>query len=388
MNEFKPVSTKSRIEVVDALRGFALLGVLLANVPYGSDQVITSNYDMPQTVLNFLLDFLISKKFITIFSILFGFGFYIQMTRAKMKEVNFKKYFLKRMILLFIIGTIHCFVLWNGDIIMAYAFGGIFLLLVRNWSTKKLIILAILFNVLLTGIIYIGNSAFGWQVYDYDYGLDKIYPVTDSFLEYIKINFIMAPWVNFFKDMPITLVYTFGNMLIGMILGKIDFFHVPDRLKKLNNWLIVLGITVGLTASYFFHQLMIGAIELDIPLLWVPFALIVGMLLQSLSYIVIFIKLYRLNIFKTVLKGFKFVGKTALSNYIFQSVFYLIVIFHCTHVFQLFGKISQSETYILALFFFVFQSILSYIWLKRKNQGPLEFIWKKMSYGFKKSDNL
>ncbi len=287
------------------------------------------------------------------------------------------------MILLFIIGSIHSFVLWNGDIIMAYAFGGIFLLLVRNWSTRKLIILAVMFNVLLTGIIYIGNSAFGWQIYDYDYGLNKIYPITDSFLEYIRINFIMAPWVNFFKDMPITLVYTFGNMLIGLILGKIDFFHLPDRLKKISNWLIVLGITVGLTASYFFHQLMIGEIELDIPLLWVPFALIAGMLLQSLCYIVIFLKLYRLRIFKTALRGFKFVGKTALSNYIFQSVFYLIVFFHCTHVFQLFGKLSQKETYAVALFFFVLQSFLSYKWLKRKNQGPLEYIWKKMSYGFK-----
>lgn len=385
MKTFKPISTKSRIEVVDALRGFALLGVLLANVPYGSDQLIISNFDMPQTVLNFLLDFLISKKFITIFSILFGFGFYIQMTRAKKKKVNFKKYFLKRMILLFIIGSIHSFMLWNGDIIMAYAFGGIFLLLVRNWSTKKLVILAILFNVLLTGIIYIGNSAFGWQIYDYDYGLNNIYPITESFLEYIKINFIMAPWVNFFKDMPITLVYTFGNMLIGLILGKIDFFHLPDRLKKLNNWLIVLGITVGLTASYFFHQLMIGAIELDIPLLWVPFALIIGMLLQSLCYIVIFIKLYQIGFFKRIMEWFKFVGKTALSNYIFQSVFYLIVFFHCTNALQLFGKISQAETYILALFFFVFQSLLSYLWLKRKGQGPLEYLWKKMSYSNKKS---
>ncbi len=94
MKTFKPTTIKTRIEVVDALRGFALLGVLLANVPYGSDQLILSNYDLPQTALNFLLDLLISKKFITIFSILFGFGFYIQMTRAKKKEVNFKKYFL------------------------------------------------------------------------------------------------------------------------------------------------------------------------------------------------------------------------------------------------------------------------------------------------------
>ena len=168
MKTFKPVSTKSRIEVVDALRGFALLGVLIANVPYGGEPPITSPFDGP---LDLLMNLLISQKFITIFSILFGFGFYIQMSRAEKKGVNFKSYFLKRMALLFLIGTIHSFVLWHGDIIMSYAFGGIFLLLVRKWTIKKLVILAIVFNVLLTGIIFIGNSALEWRVYDYDYGL-------------------------------------------------------------------------------------------------------------------------------------------------------------------------------------------------------------------------
>ena len=288
------------------------------------------------------------------------------------------------MALLFLIGTIHCFLIWDGDIIMSYAFGGVFLLLIRNWSLKKTVILAAIFNVLLTGIIFIGNSALEWQVYDYDYGLALVQPTTESFWEYLRVNAIMAPWLNFFKDMPITLVYTFGNMLIGVILGKLDFFRLPAKLKKITNALMLSGFSVGLVASYFFHQLMIGELELDIPMLWVPFAIVIGMILQSLGYIALFTKLYQNRFFKRLLAWFKYVGKTALTNYISQSVFYLIVFFHCTHIFQLFGKVSQAEAYAIAISFFLLQALISYLWLKKYDQGPLEYIWKKMSYSSRK----
>lgn len=376
MKTFKPTH-KSRIEVVDALRGFALLGVLFANVPFGGEPPIESVFD---GTLSFLSDLLISKKFITIFSILFGFGFYIQMSRAEQSGVHFKSYFLKRMALLFLIGTIHCFVLWNGDIIMSYAFGGIFLLLIRNWSIKKTIILAVIFNVLLTGIIFIGNSALEWQVYDYDYGLALVQPTTNSYWEYLRVNAIMAPWVNFLKDMPITLVYTFGNMLIGVILGKLNFFRLPATLKKITNGMILLGFTAGLASSYFFHLVMSGELELDIPMLWVPFVLAAGMIVQALGYVALFVRLYQKGFLKKMLQLFKYVGKTALSNYISQSVFYLFVFFHCTNGFELFGKVSRTETYIIALLFFILQSVLSHLWLKRHKQGPIEYWWKKMSY--------
>jgi len=376
MKTFKPTN-KSRIEVVDALRGFALLGVLFANVPFGGEPPIESVFD---GTLSFLSDLFISKKFITIFSILFGFGFYIQMSRAEQSGVHFKSYFLKRMALLFLIGTIHCFVLWNGDIIMSYAFGGIFLLLIRNWSIKKTIILAVIFNVLLTGIIFIGNSALEWQVYDYDYGLALVQPTTNSYWEYLRVNAIMAPWVNFLKDMPITLAYTFGNMLIGVILGKLNFFRLPATLKKITNGMILLGFTVGLTSSYFFHLVMSGELELDIPMLWVPFVLAAGMIVQALGYVALFVRLYQKGFLKKMLQLFKYVGKTALSNYISQSVFYLFVFFHCTNSFELFGKVSRTETYIIALLFFILQSVLSHLWLKRHKQGPIEYWWKKMSY--------
>lgn len=379
--KLQPISKNARIEAVDALRGFALLGVLIANIPVAGPDIITGQWD---TTITFLSHLFIDKKFITAFSILFGFGFYIQMNRAEEKNVNFSQYFLIRMALLFIIGLIHSYGLWNGDIIMSYALGGVFLLLVRKWSIKKLFLSALLFNVLFTGIFFIGNSALGWQIYDYDYALHAEYAITPTFIRYIVINYIMNPWTNFFQDMPITLVFTFGNMLVGLILGKLDFFRLPKKAKKMAWLLILLGGTIGVTSSYFYHKIMTGEIDLDLPLLWVPFVLAAGMVLQSLFYISLFVLAYQHFNFKKILGFFNYVGRTALSNYILQSFFYLILFYHCTHAFQLFGKISMGQTYLIALVLFVLQTLLSYFWLLKYSQGPLEFIWKKASYSMAK----
>lgn len=376
-SHFKPVSSTKRIEVVDALRGFALLGVLFANIPFGGSPPIESVYD---ETIHFLYNFFISKKFITIFSMLFGFGFYIQFSRAQKKVVNFNSYFLKRMALLFVIGCIHSFVLWNGDILMSYAFGGAFLLLVRNFSIKKLIVLAVAFNVVLTGATFIGNSALGWAVYDYDFSMVTELGLTNSYVEYLRMNWITSPWVNFLNDMPLTLFYTFGNMLLGMILGKIHFFNTEGHLKSLRRWFVILGAALGIPASYYFHLLMTGQLELDLPLLWVPFAIIVGMLFQSLAYITLFTELYKVVFARKILSGFKYVGKTALTNYLGQSVFYLIAIYHCTNLFQLYGKLSEPQTYLLAAVFFIMQAMASFYWLKRWKQGPVEQAWRSLSY--------
>ncbi len=379
--EFKPLAKEARIESVDALRGFALLGILIANVPYagfaGDMDVVSGALDSP---LTFLFHLLIDKKFITIFSILFGFGFSIQMKRAASKNIDFTRYFAIRMLLLFVIGSLHTYILWNGDIIRAYALGGIFLLFVRKWPLRRLLITATVLCVLVTGIIFIGNSALEWRVYDYDYALAWELPTTTSYLRYVTINALIDPWTNFRQDMPITLVFTFGNMLIGLIMGKVDFFRLPSKLKKLTTWLIVLGSTVGLAASYVFYKITIGEIELDLPMLWLPFVLVVGMLLQSLAYMSIFVRLYHSKGFNKALRVFNPVGKTALSNYIFQSVLYLFVFFHCTHAFALFGKLTLVETYLLAVGFFVLQTLASYLWLRMRSQGPLEYVWKKISY--------
>ena len=373
---FKPLENKLRIEVVDALRGLALLGVLIANIPFSDQVSFSGRQDSIMTFLHYLL---IDKKFITIFSLLFGFGFYMQYKRVE-KKINFTKYFTFRMLLLFIIGTLHTYILWNGDILRAYALGGILLILFRNWPVKKLVIIAVLFNVVFTGITYIGNSIFGWREYNYDYSFAAELPLTTSYFRYLYLNAVMDPWVNFMKDIPITLFFTFGNMIVGLIFAKIDFFNLPEKLNKFTTIIIIQGLSIGLASSFIYYKVSVGEIEFGLSLAWMPFFLLVGMISQSLMYISVFVRLYQVNPFKRLFHFFTLVGKTALSNYIFQSVFYLVVFYHCTQLFQLFGKLTVSQTYLLAILFFIIQTSISYLFLRNNSQGPLEILWKKWSY--------
>src|SRR5262245_42715353 len=123
MKDFAPVKIQERVQVVDALRGLALLGILLANVPYLDAAAQTS---VPDKVVKAIFHLFIDKKFITIFSILFGFGFYVQLKRAEEKFVDFQSYYIKRLLLLLLIGCLHAYLLWYGDIIRDYAICGIF----------------------------------------------------------------------------------------------------------------------------------------------------------------------------------------------------------------------------------------------------------------------
>ena len=176
------------------------------------------------------------------------------------------------------------------------------------------------------------------------------------------------------------MVFTFGNMLIGLILGKLNFFIYTPETKRQTNYFIALGATFGLTSGYFYHKIMLGELELGISFVWLPFAVITGILLQSMLYISLFIRAFQYPAIQKILKFFNSVGRTSLSNYILQSVFFVLVIFHCTNLFQLYGKITMAQTYLLALVFFVLQTLASYFWLMKHSQGPLETIWKKVSY--------
>ncbi len=377
MKTFHPIVVASRIEVVDVLRGFALFGVLLANVPYDH---IAAEASPINSFLSFFHDMFINRKFITLFSMLFGFGFYIQLTRARQNGINFQWYFIRRMGLLFLIGALHCFLLWNGDIIMTYAVGGILLLIVRDWSVKRLTWLALIFSIVLTGVLFIGNAVLGWQEHTYDFDLVLRHPLAESYLEYVDINFRIASWVNFAQDMPVTLVFTFGNMLVGLILGKLNFFSNLQALGFLYRAFIFLGSTLGLLCSYLFYSVNSGTLELSASLVWLPFFVIGGMMFQTLAYITIFVKMSDVPIFRKVTEWLKYVGRTALSNYIFQSVFYVFVIFKAIHKYGLYNDLSRIEIYFVAVEFFLFMSVISYLWLERNKQGPMEYIWKTLSY--------
>jgi uncharacterized protein len=189
-----------------------LLGILIANIPYADQANVSGNGGAAgqldsDKVLNFLFHLLIEKKFITIFSMLFGFGFYVQLKRAEEKGVDFKSYFLKRMTILLLIGCVHAYVFWFGDIIRDYAICGMFLLIVYKWKPKRVLIVAIVFSLFLTGSVYIANGLFKLQEYPYDTSIAAEFPTTTSYWRYLYINARIDPFVNFIHDSPITLVF-------------------------------------------------------------------------------------------------------------------------------------------------------------------------------------
>jgi uncharacterized protein len=104
------------------------------------------------------------------------------------------------------------------------------------------------------------------------------------------------------------------------------------------------------------------------------------MVLQSLCYVSAFVQLFQHPVMQRVLSIFEPVGRMALTNYLMQTAFYSLLFFSWTHGLRLYGKLSLTETYLLALLLFGCQVVVSCWWLKRYQQGPVEAVWKSLSY--------
>ena len=375
----QPTTIRERITSVDALRGFALLGIILANSPWAGERVIEGSLD---ETMHFLHYFLIQSKFIGIFSILFGFGFYIQFSRASARGVNFNKYFAIRMVLLFLIGCLHAYLLWMGDIIRTYALCGLLILLVKNWPVKRLLWLAVFFNVVLSGVMFIAIGALDMsQYYDFDPSLWEEHTIATSYGRYLYVNYMIDNWRNFVVDMPLTIFFSFGNIVLGYALAKMKFFDpASGHLLKAKRYLVGGGVLLGLPLNYALYLVFAGKLELDLPLLWLPFAACAGILLLSLTYMILFQWTYATVAGKRFLGVFEPVGRMALTSYIMQSVIYVACFYHVLPWFQLYGKLTHTQTWLVAIAFFAVQVVFSKLWLRRFKQGPLEWLWKSAAY--------
>ena len=144
-----PVSGFERIDLIDVVRGFALFGVLLANLVWITTDVVLTDARLSQLptarvdqIVKPLVVFFIDHKFYTLFSFLFGLGFAIQLSRAEERSLNVVALYARRVSILAVIGLLHIAVVWYGDILLVYAVGGFGLLAIRHWNTRLLIILA------------------------------------------------------------------------------------------------------------------------------------------------------------------------------------------------------------------------------------------------------
>jgi uncharacterized protein len=379
-----PISLQERTHIVDVLRGFALLGVLLANFAAWIDnsippKLISAISEPVDILLNHINEIFINNKFITLFAILFGYGFGVVIERLSAKGINQTNFFLRRMWWLFLFGITHlCF--FAGEILHFYALTGIFLLLFRNVKPHTLLKLAFIFIFMATWVVRYFQK-FIIPEYFTDADLLQFYETikNGSILDILSANFSYYQKIFIHQLVNIRDFFDIlGKFLIGYyILRKQVLIHLQEHfplIKKVWRWSIPFAALAILL--YILYEAKITNEKITDYILY-PVRR-VGVLATSLFYATSIIILYLNHKWVKVFDAFRYVGSMSLTNYVTHTIIYLLVLSGIG-----LGKLGiwpLSILWIIAAILYAIQVIFSRWWLSRFRYGPVEWIWRQLAY--------
>ncbi len=387
-----PVSQKNRIEILDVIRGFAIFGILLANIQSWSgykfipfEHMATLPYYNYNEILHYLFMFFIDTKFYALFSILFGIGFYLQFQRHRDNQAPFIATYRKRLAYLMLFGAIHAF-FWSGDILFIYGAIGFIFILFRNLQTQKLLLLSIFlyYSWLLYDIIF---ALYFPQVMNYEHSAYKTYPdisphelvaifQNGNFIEVLQANWhnLYYRYIDLIPSGRLTKVLAL--FLFGYYLMTINYFTTYAKSFKL----FILFFLTGSIFTFFAYEVggSMASFSHDLSNIAYKALAVTGQILLALSYINFLSILYQNLSIQKVLHLFAYVGRMSFTNYLMHTLFgYLIFYpFFGGH----FGTMGLLEITILAFILYIIQVIFSFMWLKYFRFGPLEWVWRSLTY--------
>ncbi|MDP2207732.1 MAG: DUF418 domain-containing protein [Bacteroidota bacterium] len=407
MNEqtlsIRPTQPAERIQLLDVLRGFALFGILLVNMDYFIHPFQTILLPLPETVAGidravaWFVKFIAEGKFYSIFSFLFGYGFTMMMMRSEVNQTNFLPIISRRYIVLFIIGLVHAFFIWVGDILALYSLLGFVLILFRKAKPKTLIIwvivlLAIPLILLLFGAaaIELGKSvpqgreeiekSFAQQEAMYKKDIDRAYEVysTGNFGEIIEQRAYDMRFMSFATIFIGPSV--FAMFLIGMYFGKRQILQNLTSNIQLFKKIFWWGLIIGVIGNFVYATLILPLprFEPTFTLFIASFGQVVGAPALSLFFIAAFALLLNSNQNNNWLNYLAAPGRMALSSYFMQSII-------CTLIFYgyglgLFGKVGKVTGLILVIVIYGSQIFITNWWMKKFQYGPAEWLWRWLTY--------
>jgi len=398
-----PVSLTDRADILDVLRGFAILGILLDNIVgfSGWGFMLQSTRESLNTwpadgLLGLSELSFVNGKFYSLFSLLFGIGFSIILIRNEQRGINPLKIFYRRLSILLIIGAAHLFLLWEGDILFLYAFIGLFLPLFRKCSDKTLLIWAaaliaspILIDVVKV-LLHIKTGAFLETIAQ---SIDKKtgIPIDDNFRNYLyKDGSGWQEWRNwqasgfFYRYSYIIesnrIPKVLGMFLLGFYAGRKMIYtnlenYVP-LLKKIRRWGFIIGIPAGLALAFF---------EIDnkaVPNAWGlldTFFYAIGVIPLSLAYVSAICLQWVKKKGNSKWKWLAPVGRMALTNYLMQTILCITIFYGVGFGFG--GNIGPVIFYPIAIGIYLLQILYSNWWFKYFNYGPFEWVWRQLTYG-------
>jgi uncharacterized protein len=399
-----PVPAMDRIQFLDILRGIAILFILIANIRHLSGELYIPEIEkaaMKTASLDYILEILafifVDGKFYSVFSILFGIGFAVQYQRMNKNDKVFVPFFRRRMIGLLILGSAHLFLIWLGDILTLYALLGFTLVWFRHFSDKRLVIWAGLLLLMpvvhwlamhLTDTFYpryfsrLHNQLVAPYVIDMSgensnpgFSIAGYLALSDA-KQLLKVNLFM-PLLRLggilmegrvFKVLALFLlgIYAGRQILENNILSK------TSRLKEIILWGLGIGVPMNLLRTWVefgnqegafwqFSKYMLNALALT-PMA-VAYCAIIALIVTR----------------RQRWQGwFAHVGRTALSNYLFQSLICIFIFYGVGLGYA--GTMGYSGILLVALVLFTWQIIFSTFWLRYFRFGPVEWTWRQLTY--------
>ena len=392
-----PIEGKQRHLILDALRGFALLGICLANFPeFGLYSFLESEaYEaMPTATIDYIVKYFlyifIDGKFYTIFSLLFGVGFSIILENNRQRGTNGLKVFYRRMVVLFLIGLAHLIFVWSGDILMLYALVGMTLPFFTKLKDKTILICALGFLILPVIIdyvcqfigVYLSAKLVEWQWLLCDrFGITEAnfaYWLHDATSYRDIFKFLLMGAVERMQEFVDGNRYfkVLGLFLIGFYIGRNRMFAKLNNLIPILKRICLIGLCLGLPLSGLYAwSAMNGK----------PFGFgthslfyFISVYLTSFGYISAFTLLYLKSREGQLWKVLSFPGRMALTNYIGQSILGTIIFYGVG--FGLGAYIGLVYIEIIAICVFTIEILWSMGWLNYFRFGPLEWIWKCITY--------
>ena len=369
-----------RIHELDALRGIALLGILIVNIlvfhaPYAYyGEVYGQLEGLESTVVDLVVHYA-GGKFLFIFAFLFGYGISMQ---QHSHGANFSRYFTRRMGELALFGALHILLFWFGDILLSYALLGLMTLPFLRLSNSNILV-AGLFFVLFRPLYYVAVLTFGLPLMggEAPETLEVFYQTFQegSYLEILSLRMQEFTWF-----IPENLVWyipkTWGLFFFGIyahrtgILGRFSKAHSFSLL-----WILFL---LGQSVLWNTYKMdWFATFDLAAQPWWRPILIAVNVTsetLQGLGYIFSLTLLFHLS--PNFTTSFAPIGRMALTNYIMQSL--ICVLLFYGFGFGLYGTLKPSQLMLIAAGIYSLNIIASHAILSRYSSGPLEYLWRKM----------
>jgi len=397
MPDPSPVASRDRLETLDVLRGFALLGILAMNIramaaPMGA-------YLYPYAIFEYTgasrAAYLFTSvgfdlKMMGLFSMLFGAGVLLYAAKGTDTGRPPRGLWFRRMVWLLVIGLVHAYLIWGGDILVPYALCGILILWwVRRLPAAWLFAGAVL--LLTVGAALGVAHALSWDTMseaDRAQELAFMMPTPEQSREqlqgmlgsYADVVAHQAPAVFMFQTLYFAMFFLWrcgGMMLLGMALFKWGFLEgrwAPAIYARV----AIGGVAVGLGLAWY------GAMELERVRFAMPERAIMdmwnytGAVFTSVGYAAALILVVKRGVLSRLRAALAAVGQMAFSNYLFHSIVTSVVFLGWGFGFA--GRLDYAEQLLVVAAIWAFQLVVSPLWLERYRFGPAEWLWRSLTY--------